>query len=168
MSLPFGTPDASDSGSCNATDTTVGDREDCTSSSLAPEDSPDRRIVLDKSICLLLCLYGGLATFTGPWAQMTHLLQPIQACIETEFGARLFKNIIEVLPRRGLDRCSTSRRIDDYHMRSHASGGYLKCRAAGKAGVTILGRMVDGELENERNPDKSTCPVLKEGKGFGG
>ena len=52
VSLAFGMPRASPSGSCNATDTTVGDRDDCTSSSLAPEVKPDRRIVLDRSICL--------------------------------------------------------------------------------------------------------------------
>ena len=38
---PFGTPSFSDSGSCNATEMADGDLESLTSSSFAPEESPD-------------------------------------------------------------------------------------------------------------------------------
>ena len=55
----------------------------------------------------------------GAWNYETHLLQPIQACVETEFGASLFKDITEILARSSLNRGPTCGGIDDYHMRRH-------------------------------------------------
>lgn len=50
-------PGVSDSGSCRATETAVGDRDCRTSSSLAPDERPESRIVRDRSRDLLLCLF---------------------------------------------------------------------------------------------------------------
>jgi len=50
---------------------------------------------------------------------MTHLLQPILACVEAELFASFFKNITEMLPRGCFDRDSAGGRIDDYHVGSH-------------------------------------------------
>lgn len=50
-------PDVSGSGSCRATETAVGERECRASSSLAPDERPESRIVRDKSRGLLLCLF---------------------------------------------------------------------------------------------------------------
>ena len=57
----------------------------------------------------------------GAWEYETHLLQPIQACIETKFCASLFKDITEILARSSLDRGPACGGVDDYHMRRHGS-----------------------------------------------
>lgn len=49
-------PGVSDSGSCRATETAVGDRDCWTSSSLAPDERPESRMVRDRSRGLLPCL----------------------------------------------------------------------------------------------------------------
>lgn len=55
------------------------------------------------------------------WEYETHLLQPIQACIEPKFCASLFKDITEILARSSLDRGPARGGVDDYHMRRHGS-----------------------------------------------
>lgn len=63
---PFGISLASDSGSCSATDTTDGERERRTSSSLAPDVRPERRYVRERSTGLLLFLpETGLAYYSS-------------------------------------------------------------------------------------------------------
>ena len=56
VSRLLGMPWASESGSWRATETTEGERERRTSSSFAPEESPESRIVREMSTCLLLFL----------------------------------------------------------------------------------------------------------------
>ena len=54
----FGTPCASVSGSCNATETADADRDSTTSSSFAPDGRPESRMVRERSRDLLLFLFG--------------------------------------------------------------------------------------------------------------
>lgn len=58
VSRLLGTPWASESGNCRATETTEGERESRTNSSFAPEESPESRKVREMSTCLLLFLLG--------------------------------------------------------------------------------------------------------------
>lgn len=56
VNLALGTPCVSESGSCRATETTPADFESWTSSSFAPEERPDSRIVRERSMSFLLFL----------------------------------------------------------------------------------------------------------------
>ena len=50
---------------------------------------------------------------------MTHLLQPIQTCVQAELGAGLFQDVTEVFARGSLDRGPACRGVDDYYVRRH-------------------------------------------------
>lgn len=53
----FGIPCASESGSCNATETADADRDSTTSSSFAPDERLESRMVRERSRDLLLFLF---------------------------------------------------------------------------------------------------------------
>jgi len=49
-------------GNCKAIETTAGDLDACTRSNLAPDESPDNRMVRERSKVLLLCLLASKRT----------------------------------------------------------------------------------------------------------
>lgn len=111
-------PSFSVSGSCKATDTTEGEREEATSSNLAPDSRPANLIVRERSMFLLLYLRPCVNS-SPELPRKLHLLKGELRRVSAKFLTRFLEDLGKLLVWYRSYFRTPGCGVDDYNMGRH-------------------------------------------------